>query len=199
MRFSQVTSDGDWKFALELHPRVTLLTGLGDQRTAEMAELLEDIIRGQPRDIDAILELDGQSVAFEEWRQHANGKIGPVELVLRAGDLPGASRETAAAVAVQAARRALEQAEHALAEARQAATDAQRPLEAEEAATMRHALDQATDALAEAEAERDRLRGQIAAAKAAAASAARSAEEAGHAAEHAATDSEARRWANRRA
>ena len=171
MRLHQITSAGDRKFALELHPRLTLLAGLGDDRAAELAEVLEEVIRGRADGVEALLELEDQPLLLDEWRQRANGELGSVEVILRASDLPGASHEAAAVAAARQAGRDLERAEDALAVARRAVADFEVYVEDDASGPIRDAVAQAANALAQAERTRASLREEISQARAAAAAA----------------------------
>jgi len=88
MFFRQIRSDGSWQFVLDLHPRVTVLSGLGQERQARIAALLEAALHGRAAEIEATLDVDGRPVELSQWTGHLDGALDRLELVIRGTDLP---------------------------------------------------------------------------------------------------------------
>src|SRR5258708_533098 len=88
MLFRQVRSEGSWPFVLELHPRITVLAGLGNDRQAQMATMLETALYGRPTELLGTVELDGQEIDLRDWATRAAPTSDRADLLIRAADMP---------------------------------------------------------------------------------------------------------------
>ena len=90
MRFNELRHGGDRPFTLGFHPRLTLLTGLGDEGRRWMADLLQRALRGELGELGGTVEVHGVE------RQLSDALIAELELpsdvdvLVRPVDLPGA-------------------------------------------------------------------------------------------------------------
>jgi hypothetical protein len=90
VRFSELRHGGERPFTLGFHPRLTLLTGLGDEGRRWMADLLQRALRGELGDLGGTVDVHGVE------RQLTDALIAELELpadvdvLVRPVDLPGA-------------------------------------------------------------------------------------------------------------
>jgi hypothetical protein len=122
--FRELRSGGAWVFVLDVHPRVTVVTGLGEHRQGSLAAVIEGVLRGRPVsggagvavDVDADIDVGGRVVGVREWAELTRGALDEVELLVRAVDIPH-ERLPAEGASVRDADEALAAASMALAEA----------------------------------------------------------------------------------
>jgi hypothetical protein len=87
---AELSGGGDWPFVLDLHPRLTVVAGLGAERRHLLAGLVNDALRGRLADIGARVEFDGESYELTAELLAQLGIPPDTDVVLRATDLPGA-------------------------------------------------------------------------------------------------------------
>jgi hypothetical protein len=90
VRFTELRHGGERPFVLDLHPRLTLLAGLGDDGRRWMAALLQRAIRGELDAIEGTIELHGVERRLDDALIAELGLPSDVDIVVRASDLPGA-------------------------------------------------------------------------------------------------------------
>src|SRR5258708_964708 len=91
MLFHEIRADGAWKFVLDLHRCVTVLTGLGPEGQERMAGLIEAALMGRAIDLDALIEVHGDGLDLEGWaRLVAGANFDRFELFVRARDVADA-------------------------------------------------------------------------------------------------------------
>jgi len=175
MQVRQVRSahpDGG-ELQIELHPAVTVLTGLGDDGRETVGDLLAAVIYGEVADLAGSVDVEGRTIGLDEWAGLVDQRLGEFDVFVRAGDLPGAdgrrewteqlqrAREDArlADAALAAAQLDLAARREALVAAEAAASERAREAEQAAEAAANASATQAADAVARAaeaeQAERD--------------------------------------------
>ncbi len=90
MRFVELRHGGDRPFTLGFHPRLTLLTGLGDEGRRWMADLLQRAVRGELADLGGTVDVHGVERQLTDALVAELGLPPDVDVVVRPVDLPGA-------------------------------------------------------------------------------------------------------------
>lgn len=90
MRFNELRHGGDRPFVLDLHPRLTLLTGLGDDGRRWIAELLQRALRGELHDIGGTVDVHGVERQLTDALVAELALPADLDIVVRPADLPGA-------------------------------------------------------------------------------------------------------------
>jgi hypothetical protein len=86
----KIVSNTDWPFVLDIHPHITVVAGLGDERRARMASMIDGILRGEMYGLEAQVEIEGESYAFSPDRAIELGLTeSEISPMLREIDLPG--------------------------------------------------------------------------------------------------------------
>src|SRR5688500_4151435 len=90
MILRQLRGAAGWPAAFELHPRITVVRGLGPHGRHELARLAERTVLAGLGELDGVMAVDGQDqfltpAAIEQLLIPAG-----VTVVLRPADLPGA-------------------------------------------------------------------------------------------------------------
>ncbi len=74
---------------IELHPALTILTGLGADGRDAVGDLLAAVIYGEVADLAGWVELEGQSVPLSHWAALVEDRLDDFDVFVRAADLPG--------------------------------------------------------------------------------------------------------------
>lgn len=90
MQLSEIRVEGDWSFHLSLHPLVTVVTGLGRSRRAELAAILADALRGQPTPGCVVLAAGDPPTLVTRNEIERLEIPASIDVRLGAADLPGA-------------------------------------------------------------------------------------------------------------
>jgi hypothetical protein len=90
VRFSELRHGGDRPFTLGFHPRLTLLTGLGDEGRRWMADLLQRALRGDLGDLGGTVDVHGVERQLSDALIAELGLPPDVDVLVRPVDLPGA-------------------------------------------------------------------------------------------------------------
>jgi chromosome segregation ATPase len=96
VRFREVRYGGERPFVLDLHPRLTLLTGLGHSGRRWMAALLQRALQGDLHDVDGTVEVHGVERRLDDALVAELGLPADLDVLVRAADLPGARSVVAA-------------------------------------------------------------------------------------------------------
>ncbi len=145
MRFLEVRHEGDLPFLLTLHPRVTVVSGLGAHRRGWLADALAGALRGEGADAEIVAELKGEPHVLSPSMVDELGIAGLADVVVRADDLPRSrARPGAAEVRANAA-------DPGLGTGRRAGGDGGSPPDDSEIEMLAAELDRTTAMLVEAE------------------------------------------------
>jgi len=87
---AELRAGGEWPFVLDLHPRLTVVVGLGHERSHRLAALVNGALCGRLDGLDGIVRVDGQEHRLTAELVAALGIPPEINVVLRASDLPGA-------------------------------------------------------------------------------------------------------------
>lgn len=90
MELREVRNAGEWAFRLELHPRLTVVTGLGPRRRAQLAAILNASLTHAVSGVVLIAETDEGPRPVSAAELIAAGVPEAFEIRVRARDLPGA-------------------------------------------------------------------------------------------------------------
>lgn len=90
MELREVRSAGEWAFRLELHPRLTVVTGLGPRRRAQLAAILNASLTHAVAGVVLIAETDEGPRPVSAAELIEAGVPEAFEIRVRARDLPGA-------------------------------------------------------------------------------------------------------------
>ena len=95
MRIRQVRvarRDGG-ELQIELHPALTILTGLGEEGRETVGDLLAAVIYGEVADLAGSLDLEGRSVPLDDWSGVVGDQLDDFDVFIRSEDLPGATSD----------------------------------------------------------------------------------------------------------
>jgi hypothetical protein len=87
VRLHEISAEGDWPFVLELHDRLTVVTGLVATRQRLLAGVLNSVLRGEDAVVQARFELDGESFALDELVELGDESLKAAEPVIWPEDL----------------------------------------------------------------------------------------------------------------
>lgn len=90
MELREVQSAGEWAFRLELHPRLTVVTGLGPRRRAQLAAIVNASVTQEVPGVALIAETDEGPRPVSAAELIEAGVPEGFEIRVRARDLPGA-------------------------------------------------------------------------------------------------------------
>jgi hypothetical protein len=90
VRFRELRHGGDRPFTLGFHPRLTLLTGLGDEGRRWMADLLQRALRGDLGDLGGTVDVHGVERQLTDALVAELALPADVDVLVRPVDLPGA-------------------------------------------------------------------------------------------------------------
>lgn len=93
MRLLRVEADGVGGEGIDLHPMVTVITGLGPEGRARIARTVQALATGAEPGCRGLVEAHG--VLFDLTRETLElfGLASDLDVVVRAGDVPGAARQ----------------------------------------------------------------------------------------------------------
>lgn len=91
MELREVRSAGEWAFRLELHPRLTVVTGLGPRRRAQLAAILNASLTHEVPGVVLMAETDEGPRPVSAAELIEAGVPEALDVRLRARDLPGAA------------------------------------------------------------------------------------------------------------
>jgi hypothetical protein len=87
---AELRASGDWPFVLDLHPRLTVVAGLGRDRSQLLATLINGALCGRLDDLEALVEIDGEARQLNAELLNALGVPSDTNIVVATRDLPGA-------------------------------------------------------------------------------------------------------------
>jgi hypothetical protein len=86
---AELKASGDWPFVLDLHPRLTVVAGLGRERSHRLADLINGALSGQIDELEALVEVDGRECPLTAELLASLGIPPDTDITLSAADLPG--------------------------------------------------------------------------------------------------------------
>ena len=90
MYLAELRASGDWPFVLDLHPRLTVVAGLGRDRSHRLAALVSGALCGHLDDLEAHVQIDGVAHQLSSELLNALGVPSDTNVIVGPGDLPGA-------------------------------------------------------------------------------------------------------------
>ena len=90
MYLVELRAGGEWPFVLDLHPRLTVVVGLGHERSHRLAALVNGALCGRLDGLDGLVRVDRQEHRLTAELVAALGIPSGINIVLGACDLPGA-------------------------------------------------------------------------------------------------------------
>ena len=90
MYLVELRAGGEWPFVLDLHPRLTVIVGLGRERSHRLAGLVNGALRGRLDGLEGLVRVDGEEHRLTAELVAALGIPADLNVILGAADLPGA-------------------------------------------------------------------------------------------------------------
>ena len=90
MYLAELRAGGEWPFVLDLHPRLTVIVGLGRDRSHRLAGLVNGALCGRLEGFEGLVRVDGEDHPLTAELVATLGIPPDINVVLGAGDLPGA-------------------------------------------------------------------------------------------------------------
>ena len=90
MYLAELRAGGEWPFVLDLHPRLTVIVGLGRARSHRLAGLVNDAICGRLDGLEGLVRIDLQEHPLTAEVVAGLGVPPDINVILGARDLPGA-------------------------------------------------------------------------------------------------------------
>jgi hypothetical protein len=87
---AELRASGDWPFVLDLHPRLTVVAGLGRERSHRLAALINGALCGRLDELEAHIEIDGVAHQLSAELLNSLGVPSDTYLIVGPRDLPGA-------------------------------------------------------------------------------------------------------------
>jgi hypothetical protein len=87
---AELRASGDWPFVLDLHPRLTIVAGLGRERSHRLAGLVNGAVCGRLDDLEGLAHIDQVEHHLTSELLAALGVPPDLNIVVSAADLPGA-------------------------------------------------------------------------------------------------------------
>ena len=90
MYLAELRAGGEWPFVLDLHPRLTVIVGLGRERSHRLARLLNGALCGRLDGLEGLVRVGGEEHRLTTGLVETLGIPPDLNVVLAAADLPGA-------------------------------------------------------------------------------------------------------------
>jgi hypothetical protein len=87
---AELRAGGEWPFVLDLHPRLTVVVGLGRERSHRLAGLVNGALCGRLEGVEGLVRVDGEEHGLTAELVAGLGIPTDIDVILGAGDLPGA-------------------------------------------------------------------------------------------------------------